>query len=96
MPGQVPLEVRKERSKVMREVLQAAEQDYYRRFLGSEASVLWESTSTLGPDGWHLHGLSDNYLRVTAVSPQRLWNEISRVRLEDLTADEISAEILTD
>jgi threonylcarbamoyladenosine tRNA methylthiotransferase MtaB len=93
MPGQVALEVRKERSRKMREVLQAAEMAYYQRFLESTAAVLWESTSTLGPDGWHLHGLSDNYLRVTAVSPQRLWNEISQVRLNGLIGDEISGVI---
>lgn len=94
MPGQVPLEVRKERSKQMRSVLQEAEWAYYQSFLGTQAAVLWESTSTLGPDGWHLHGLSDNYLRVTAVSPRRLWNEVSTVRLETITSEEISAVIL--
>jgi len=94
MAGQLPLEVRKERSQRMREVLKAAETAYYQRFLGQTAEVLWESTSTLGPDGWHLHGLSGNYLRVTAVSPRRLWNEISRVRLDRLLDDEVIGAIL--
>ena len=94
MPGQVPLDVRRERSARMRQVLLEAEQSYDARFIGREVGVLWESTSTLGPDGWHLHGLTDNNIRVTAVSPERLWNVISRVRLDGQSGDEMAGQIL--
>ncbi len=94
MPGQVAFEARKERSQQMREVLQAAERDYYEKFVGTRAAVLWEAASTLGPDGWHLHGLSDNYLRVTTVHPTRLWNEISQVQISGFSGDELIGDIV--
>ena len=94
MPNQVAFEPRKERSQQMREVLQAAERAYYAQFVGTQAAVLWEAASTLGPDGWHLHGLSDNYLRVTTVNPKRLWNEISQVQISGFSGDELIGDIV--
>ena len=42
--------------------------------------VLWESASGLGPEGWKLEGLTGNYLRVTAHSTEKQWNQISQVQ----------------
>jgi hypothetical protein len=41
-----------------------------------------------------LQGLTDNYLRVEAQSSERLWNQISRVRLEDITAEGLEGTII--
>jgi threonylcarbamoyladenosine tRNA methylthiotransferase MtaB len=81
LPGQVPHPVRKQRSAQMRRVLAESAAAYRARFVGSTLPVLWESTRGLGPQGWELSGLTDNYLRVTAQSPEPLWNCISAVTL---------------
>ena len=75
-------------------VLAEASLRYRRRFVGAELEVLWEATDAFGPDGWHLHGLTDNYLRVTALSPERLWNQLSQVRLVELDGEGLAGVIV--
>ncbi len=88
MPGQVPHAVRKERNTRMRQILADSGARYRSRFIGHTREVLWESAVALGPAGWTLSGLTDNYLRVHAQAPQDLWNRLSRVRI---TAEDGSA-----
>ena len=84
MPNQVPYPIRKERNSQLREVISESAQEYRTRFLGQTLPVLWESATGLGPEGWHLTGLTDNYLRVNAIASQDLWNKITSVYLEKL------------
>lgn len=93
-PDQVSKEIRKQRNAALREVLAESTWRYRTRFLNTVSTVLWEATDAYGPDGWRLHGLTDNYLPVTAVSPTRLWNQFSLVRLSGLTNNGMTAEIL--
>jgi hypothetical protein len=44
-------------------------------------SVLWESVTEMNGQGWQMEGLTGNYLRVRALAPQPLWNQISQVVL---------------
>lgn len=94
MPDQVPSKIRKLRNAVMRTVIMESSARYRARFINSELDVLWESTSSLGPQGWLLHGLTDNYLPVIAHSPEKKWNQISRVRLLKESSGEIEGLIL--
>jgi threonylcarbamoyladenosine tRNA methylthiotransferase MtaB len=94
LPGHVPSQVRKERSERMRSVLSAAAHEYQRRFLNQRVEVLWEGADQLGPDGWCLLGMTDNYLKVTATAPARLWNQISPVQLLRIDGDRIEGKIL--
>lgn len=87
MPDQVPVEARKERNAQLRGVLADASVIYSRRFLGRVLPVLWETAGAVGPEGWRLSGLTDNYLRVSAQAPQHLWNRITPVRLTALGED---------
>jgi hypothetical protein len=41
-----------------------------------------------------MSGLTDNYLRVTALAPRRLWNQITPVRLDGLTPQGLAGSIL--
>lgn len=84
MPGQVPLPVRKDRNRQMRAVLAESARHYQQSFMGRTLPVLWESAARLGPQGWEMSGLTGNYLRVRALAPQRLWNQITPVYLERL------------
>ncbi len=81
MPAQVPHPLRKERNAQMRAVLAELALRYQGRFLGGVLPVLWESVTALGPQGWQVSGLTDNYLRVSAHAPQTCWNRITPVRL---------------
>jgi threonylcarbamoyladenosine tRNA methylthiotransferase MtaB len=94
MTPRVPHPIRKERNARMRTVLDEAAAIYQRRFMEKELGVLWESATTLGPQGWELSGLTDNYLRVSTLSPRRLWNKISPVRLTAITAEGIQGIIV--
>ena len=95
-PGQVPGPLRKQRSAQIREALAGSAQSYRSRFVGNELPVLWEATDSFGPQGWRLQGLTDNYLRVEALAPERLWNQISRVRLESLTSEGLEGTIIPE
>jgi threonylcarbamoyladenosine tRNA methylthiotransferase MtaB len=87
MPGQIPLAVRKQRNALMRAVLAESAAAYRSAFSGRVLEVLWESATALHADGWQLSGLTGNYLRVSALAPQRLWNQITPVRLTEQRAD---------
>ena len=93
MPDQVPPPVRKERSARMREVIAQSGRLYQQRFIDSVLPVLWESATALGPEGWELSGLTDNYLRVSATAPRHLWNRITPVRLAKLHEGELFGHI---
>jgi threonylcarbamoyladenosine tRNA methylthiotransferase MtaB len=95
MPGQVPHETRKRRNAEMRKVLEDSAKSYRASFLGTEQDVLWESTDSFGPEGWRLHGLTGNYITVLTHSKEKMWNEISRVRLVKDTIQGFQAEILS-
>ncbi len=92
-PQQVPHDERKARNAIVRAEFAQASRHYRERFIGREMSVLWEASDALGPDGWQISGLTDNYLRVTATSPALIWNELSTVRLELLTEDGLNGRI---
>lgn len=93
-PGQIPAVEKKKRSKMMREVLDQAAKEYRGRFVGQTVSVLWESNGEASHSGWELHGLTDNYLKVSAWSQTKKWNEFSRVRLESITDEGLVGKIL--
>lgn len=90
--NQVPPEIRKKRSAAMRAVLAEASARFRQRFLRRKMGVLWETASSFGPQGWQMEGLTDNYLRVTAFSPENRWNEIDQVLLNELSEDGLRGE----
>jgi threonylcarbamoyladenosine tRNA methylthiotransferase MtaB len=94
LPGQVPHPVRKQRSAQMRRALAESATAYHRRFVGCTLPVLWESAQDLGPLGWELNGLTDNYLRVTAYSPEPLWNQITQVKLTGTTDGRLQGQLM--
>ncbi len=92
-PGQVAPALRKERNAALREVLVAAARAYRARFVGRTLEVLWESATGFGPQGWKLEGLTSNYLRVSAYSQEKRWNQISRVKITQWSEDMLLGEI---
>jgi hypothetical protein len=94
MGGQVPPQVRKERNARYRAAFEASACTYRVGFLDREVPVLWESLTRLDEHGWEVSGLTANYLRVAALAPRPLWNEISRVRLDAMQADSLRGTIV--
>ncbi len=92
-PDQVPPEVRKIRSAAVRAILAGSAQRFRQRFIGQKMGVLWESASGYGPRGWQMEGLTDNYLRVSAFSPENRWNEVDQVVIKEQTEDGLRGEI---
>ncbi len=93
MPHQVLHATRKERNEEMRIALSESARLYQANFLGRVMPVLWESVSALDPEGWHLRGLTDNYLRVSAQARQKLWNEITPVLMTGLNRDGLLGQL---
>ncbi|HJW90097.1 MAG TPA: MiaB/RimO family radical SAM methylthiotransferase [Anaerolineales bacterium] len=95
MPNQVSKRVSKERSGRMRAFFFELSQAYQLRFLGRTMPVLWENTTSMGPDTWQMSGLTDNYLRVNADAPRHLWNQLTPVHLTGLDNGELVGAIST-
>ena len=95
MPNQVAHQTRKARNARMRQVIAQSAQRYRMQFINQTRQVLWESAVKLGPDGWQVSGLTDNYLRVQAHAPQHLWNQLSNVRLTALRPNGLEGVLLT-
>jgi len=94
MKGQVKPEVRKQRNRILRQVLDEAERSYRRRFVGRQMSVLWESTSELDEWGWQMEGWTGNYLRVKAAASSPRWNEIDSVSIHEVQTDGLKGVII--
>ncbi|MEJ2709710.1 MAG: MiaB/RimO family radical SAM methylthiotransferase [Anaerolineales bacterium] len=93
MEDQVPHPVRKQRNARMRAVLSESAAAYQAGFFGKTLPVLWESATSLDSKGWELSGLTDNYLRVHAKAPRRLWNQITPVHLIGTADGSLRGEI---
>ena len=94
LPGAVPHSVRKERSLRMRLALAESSAAYRAGFVSSSLPVLWESTHGFGPQGWELSGLTDNYLRVSAFSPEPISNRIMMVNLTSVIDDGMQGQLV--
>jgi threonylcarbamoyladenosine tRNA methylthiotransferase MtaB len=93
MKGKVRGEVVKSRSTVLRRVLAESAEAFHRKFIGKTLPVLWEATSILTNAGWQIEGLTDNYMRVTAIAPKPYWNRIDNVSLKTSSADGLWGKI---
>lgn len=78
----IPHLVRKERNQAIQEVVRLSADRYHRSWLDREVSVLWESSIEQVSEGWKMIGLSENYIKVSVISTEPMWNTISRVRLK--------------
>ena len=84
MPGAVPMPVRKERNRVLRELAAKKNAEFRESLLGREFTAV-----TLDPPGL---ALTDNYVKVSLDLPYAP-NRLIRVRPQRLTADGVQAAI---
>jgi len=94
MKNQVPLEVRKFRNHLLREVFSEHASSYRQQFIGRTLPVLWEAVRQVSESGWQLEGWTGNYIRVSTNSPEPRWNRMDDVKLINLTNKGIKGEIV--
>jgi len=94
MRGQVKPDLRKKRNHILTDLLEESAKSYREKFVGQKISVLWESTSEMGEQGWQMEGFTENYLRVQAFAPAPRWNELDEVLLNEVNGDKIKGSIL--
>ena len=94
MRGQVSPQVMSERSSQMHALGERLEHTFRRRFVGRTMDVLWEADEPDSGGCLLWKGLTDNYLRVSALGGPELRNVITPVRLVADTAGGLAGEIL--
>jgi threonylcarbamoyladenosine tRNA methylthiotransferase MtaB len=82
-PGHLQADIKKARSAEMRALIMLSANDYRKKFIGKELSILWEK-STATKTGFSVSGLSDNFIRVQSSSIKDLYNQITPVRIRKL------------
>lgn len=92
MKDQIPPEVAKARNTALRAVFRDSGEAFRRGFLGEQMEVLWESGTRNQGGAWVLSGLTDNYLRVYAVSKQNLWNQLSILSINSEIPEKAAVE----
>jgi threonylcarbamoyladenosine tRNA methylthiotransferase MtaB len=94
LPEQVNQRISKQRNSIIRKLLQSSAISYRTQFLHSNLSVLWEKASPTDGKLWELSGLSDNYLRVHALSTSPCRNQIMDVYICAIESDGLFGEII--
>ncbi len=93
-PDQISGPIRKRRSAVMRAIFLEMAYQYHQRYLNCVVQPLWESGEEL-PDGrWLMKGLTQNYLKISAVSKTNNWNQIQSVLLNKFEGEELFGKII--
>jgi threonylcarbamoyladenosine tRNA methylthiotransferase MtaB len=93
MRAQVPHDIRKERNAILHITFNELACEYRQHFIGRKLPVLWESADQLSDLGWQLGGLTDNYMRVKASSPEPRWNQLDSVKLIENETDGLLGSI---
>lgn len=93
LPGAIPINVARERNRLVRECSRISQDQFRSRFLHKTTPVLWESGQKVGTNKWEMRGLTDNYILVRAYSDHDRWNQLTPVRLVNLEENTIYGEI---
>jgi threonylcarbamoyladenosine tRNA methylthiotransferase MtaB len=100
MPGHIPAEIKKARSRALHEVSEKQKRKTFERFLGREFPVLWETEHSAPNQPLEAFGYTPNYLRVAvrAEPGESLTNRITTVRLTAVAdpGDHVLAEAVSD
>jgi threonylcarbamoyladenosine tRNA methylthiotransferase MtaB len=88
----VPMEKRKERSKMLHILSDKKKRAFYEQNLGSERTVLFESEEENGV----MHGFTENYVKVKIPFNENLINQFRTVRLTEIDRDGIVKVELRD
>jgi threonylcarbamoyladenosine tRNA methylthiotransferase MtaB len=90
---QVPFPIRRQRSRILRELFARQAGEFQSAFPGQLLDVLWQR-SIRKPGGWLSSGFSDNYIKVVASTPEDRTNKIDRVLVHGTSQGVLTAEVL--
>ena len=91
MTDKVPVRVRQERNKILRQLSEKKRSHFYARHIGETRNVLFESDEHNGM----LEGFSDNYIKVKVPYHSSLINNIFSVKLISPEDDYVLGEIIS-
>ena len=90
MPGVVPMEERRERSQMLRNLSNKKKLAFYQQHIGSTRKVLVEQTQTEGS----YQGFTDNYIKVLVPGSDISPNSLLQVSLQDLNRGDLSVDAI--
>jgi threonylcarbamoyladenosine tRNA methylthiotransferase MtaB len=79
LPNRLPERIRQERNTQLSQLSNKKRDAFYRAYQGSTRPVLFEGTQKNGQD--HLHGFTDNYIKIEIPYDPLMVNEIVEVRI---------------
>ena len=79
----VPVEERRKRNRVLRNLSAVKQSDFYAENIGTERTVLFERENKEG----FMHGFTENYVKVKTKFNAKLWNEPMKVTLKKIDTD---------
>jgi len=94
MPGQIQNAIKKERTRRMIELGKELSLAYHQRYDGQTRPVLWETNIGARKNGLLWSGYSDNYIRVTAVGPENMFNSVTPTQLYGARTDGVAGNII--
>ena len=83
LPGEVPPNVRKKRSKMLRGLSAKKRRAFYESQLGTERTVLFESENKEG----YIHGFTENYVKVKMPWNPEYVNTVHKIKLTEIDED---------
>lgn len=95
LDGRIPKDVKRERSKILREQLDEQRKSFGMKMIGTTTNVLWESAEPINKENYRLKGFSENYLPVKCMGSQNLLNQISNVEVTDFDGISLAGKIIT-
>ncbi len=91
LPGALEKKVKKERSRIMRELAADMQKEWLQRQVGRTTDVLWEASSEKGG----MVGYTDNYFRARLpIDGAVVRNQISKVSIDSATESELVVSLL--
>lgn len=82
----VPMNVRRERSKMLRSLSHKKRRHFYEQHIGSVRKVLFEAENEAG----QMYGFTDNYVKIVTDYDPLLVNDIRAMEMTGLTADNVA------
>lgn len=92
MPDQVPVNIRKERSKIMHNIADEKLMKFHKMHLNTQREVLFEAQNFNGK----MYGFTDNYIKVVVPFNESLINNTCLVQLYEIVDEGIKGKIVND
>lgn len=86
----VPSEWKKIREEKLKKLSDIKHKEFYEKYIGTTRNVLFETNIKTG----RIAGYTDNYIRVSVKSDEKLRNTIKKVKLQKIVGKEIWGELL--